>query len=102
MSMIKHKMEAIEWIEWVDPVNKACDPMYCRVTPQVAIACSKEAAETLGHVYEDDYAALEDFIITNWAWVVPDYWSFHALRKRLIASLKRLFFRQKPLKMESA
>lgn len=101
MKIPTNKIEAIEWIEWVDPVNKACDPVFCRVTPEVAIACSKEAATIRGHVYENDSDALEDFIITNWAWIIPEYWSFNAVRKRSIAALKRLFFKQKPSKMES-
>lgn len=63
--------EKVKWVEWVDPVNKKNDPVYCRVRPRVAIQCSKEAALISGHVYANDQDAFEDFVVVNWGYIIP-------------------------------
>lgn len=60
-----------KWVEWIEPMNKKGDPVYCRVRPEVAIQCSKEAAEKTGHVYTNDQDAFEDFVVVHWAYIKP-------------------------------
>lgn len=57
----------VKWVEWVEPINGKSDPVFCRVRPEVAIQCSKEAAAKTGHVYESDQDAFEDFVVVHWA-----------------------------------
>jgi len=61
-----------KWVEWIEPVNQKSDPVYCRVRPEVAIQCSKEAAAKSGHVfYTNDQDAFEDFVVVHWGYIVP-------------------------------
>lgn len=57
------------WIEWIEPFGPKNEPVYCRVTPEVAIATARKSALTSPKHYEytSDAEALEDFIIVHWA-----------------------------------
>ena len=63
-----------KWIEWIEPFGPDSEPVYCRVTTEVAIAYQKHSAATIrseawpaGFVYESDERALEDFMTVHWA-----------------------------------
>lgn len=61
--------ERTGWVEWVEQFNQSSDPVYCRVSVEVAIKTQKMIA-TLAHTpykYEDDDRALEDFMTVHWA-----------------------------------
>lgn len=60
-----------KWVEWIEPMNKKSDPVYCRVRPEVAIQCSKEVAEKTGYIYQNDQDAFEDFVVVHWAYIKP-------------------------------
>lgn len=63
-----------KWIEWVEPFSPSNEPVYCRVTPEVAIECAKASAKQAkpDFVYASDQEALDDFIIVHWANVRED------------------------------
>lgn len=63
-----------KWIEWVEPFGPNSEPVYCRVTPETAIATQKHSASTLAppYVYTSDERALEDFITVRWATVIKE------------------------------
>jgi hypothetical protein len=60
------------WIEWIEPFGPNGESVYCRVTPETAIAQMKYAATfsnagKAGFKYATDQEALDDFMIGHWA-----------------------------------
>jgi hypothetical protein len=60
----------IEWVEWIEPFGPNNEPVYMRVTIEVAIACAKHNARVLTGLekpYKTDKDALLDFMSVHWA-----------------------------------
>lgn len=59
-----------DWIMWVDPFDETNEIEFHCIHEKSAIEWAKKAAKRSNHVYDSDEQALDDFIVTNWAWKV--------------------------------
>ena len=55
------------WVEWIEPFGPNNEPVYMSVPATTAIAVMQDVAKRRGGMYSSDEAALEDFIVVNWA-----------------------------------
>jgi len=57
----------MRWVQWVEPFGPSSEPVYCRVSEEVAKAVAKQTAEKNNHTYETEEQMLVDFMVVHWA-----------------------------------
>lgn len=70
-----------KWVWWVEPYENDDDSvLHMCLSVEDAIKSTNASAGRHGHTYENDAAALDDFIIDHWA-TISDYPPEHYNRK---------------------
>lgn len=58
------------WVEWIEPYSSDCvSTLHCRMTAEDVVHYQKtrEDLRAKGFTYTSDEAALDDFVVENWA-----------------------------------